>query len=54
MYIHVYIIYICTCIGGFFPKRAFHGGGGLFTKKSFHGETFGRNLSGNILLSPSR
>ena len=27
MYLYVYVIYICTCIGGFFfSKRAFHGG----------------------------
>ena len=42
MYIYVYIIYICTCIGGFSPKRPFHEG--TFYQKSFHGETFGGNL----------
>ena len=25
MYIHVYIIYICTCIWGLFTKKSFHG-----------------------------
>ena len=43
MYIHVYIIYICTCIGGFFPKRAFHGGGGedFLPKNLFMGKLLG-------------
>ena len=42
MYIHVYIIYICTCIGGFFPKRAFHGGEGDFLPKNlFMGKLLG-------------
>ena len=38
MYIHVYIIYICTSIEG------------LFTKKSFHRETFGGNLWGGVVV----
>ena len=40
MCIYVYIIYMGTCIGGFFPKRAF------FTKKCFHGE----NLWGGVVV----
>ena len=45
MYIYVYIIYICTCMGGiFFQKELFMGG--LFAKKCFHG----KNLWGGVVV----
>ena len=45
MYIYVYIMYICTCIGGFFPKRPFHErtfSQKIFSWANFWGKFMGR------------